>query len=86
MKCELAVQIYRGEGSLLLAEVPQLQQIVKSYKELLKKAGQEVVAHGKLSEDTMGKLEKPFIPYGDYNKAMNERINDRLEKLREKGC
>ena len=86
MKCELAVEIYRGEGSLLLAEVPQLQQIIKSYKELLKKAGQEVVAHGKLSEDTVGKLEKPFIPYSDYNKAMNERINDRLEKLREKGC
>ncbi len=84
MKCELAVEIYRGEGSLLLADVPQLQSIINSYKELLKKAGQEVVVNGKLSEVIMEELEKPFIPYEDYNKAMNEQINMQLEKLREK--
>lgn len=82
MKCELAVEIYRGEGSLLSVDIPQLQPIIESYKELLKKAGQEAVANGKLSEEIIEELEKPFIPYEDYNKAINEHIRIQLNKMR----
>ncbi|MGD9153693.1 MAG: flavodoxin family protein [Gammaproteobacteria bacterium] len=82
MNCELAVEIYRGEGPLLSVENSQLKPIIDNYKALVEKAGEEIVVNGKISKDIMGQLEKPLIPYDIYNEAMNEQIDQRLKHTR----
>lgn len=69
---ELIGEIYRDEGELLRNASGALRPIVDKYKELVKKAGREVVEKGRLSEATMKELEKPLIPYEDYIKNANE--------------
>jgi hypothetical protein len=79
MNVELAVDICRGEGALLTAEDTQLKLIVDQYKKLVEKAGNEAVTLGKITQETLIELEKPLIPYGVYNKAVNERIMKELQ-------
>ncbi|MBN1526580.1 MAG: flavodoxin family protein [Candidatus Omnitrophica bacterium] len=69
---ELAGEIYRDEGELLRNASAALKPVIDRYKELVKKAGREVVEKGRLSEATMKELEKPLIPYEDYIKSANE--------------
>lgn len=79
MKAELAVEIYRGEGTLLTVENAQLKPIIDQYKKLVEKAGNEAVTLGKISPETLIELEKPLIPYDVYNKAVNEIIVKELQ-------
>jgi multimeric flavodoxin WrbA len=79
MSTELAVEIYRGEGPLLSAEIKELKPIVDQYKRLLEKAGKEAVLLGKITKETAAELEKPLIPYEAYNKATNEWVKEKME-------
>jgi multimeric flavodoxin WrbA len=69
---ELVAEIYRGEGELLHVIDEHLKPIIDRYKDLVKKAGREMVEKGRLSQKTMDELEKPLIPYKDYVKNANE--------------
>lgn len=79
MNVELAVEIYRGEGTLLTVEGVELKPIIDQYKKLVEKAGNEAATMGKITEETLTELEKPLIPYGIYNKAVNENITKELQ-------
>lgn len=59
---ELIAEIYTTEGGLLTSGVQQLDGIINAYKELLQKAGQEIVMHMAISEETQKELAKNFIP------------------------
>ena len=79
MNVELAVEIYRGEGTLLTGEGAKLKPIIDQYKKLVEKVGNEAVTLGKITEETLAELEKPLIPYEIYNKAVNENIIKELQ-------
>ncbi len=72
---ELAAEIYATEGELLTAGVKELEPIINGYKELLHKAGQEIVMNMRLSGETQKLLEKNFIPAEIYVQRFNERID-----------
>lgn len=59
---EVAGEIYRSWGWLLKAKDGELKPKIKAYKNLLKKAGREVVENLKLSEETVAQLEEPILP------------------------
>lgn len=74
---ELIAEIYAVEGFLLTAKALRLEPIRNEYRELLYKAGQEIVFNLKLSEETQRALEKPMIPVSDYLqglKAASEKL------------
>jgi multimeric flavodoxin WrbA len=64
-QCEVIAEIYRGGGALLTARDPALRPFIDSYKDLLRKAGREVVDNLRLSDETRTELEAPLLP-GDF--------------------
>ena len=78
---EIIAEIYRGQGELLKAEVPELKPILDGYKSHLRKAGREVVMDGKLSEETKAELEKPLIPYEMYIEQAEKHWEMMLSKI-----
>ena len=66
MHSEVIAELYRSAGGLLTIGDPRLQPFIESYKELLRKAGREVVEHMRLSDETMAQLERPLIPAPNY--------------------
>ena len=75
MSCELAAEIYRGGGGLLSSNDEQLRPFIESYKELLRKAGFEVVNDLRLTNDTIEQLEKPLLPMENYVDEFMRRVN-----------
>ncbi len=63
---ELAAEIYRGGGGILLSKGTGLEAAADEYKQLLRKAGREFVEMGCLSGETKSKLEEPVLPGPDY--------------------
>jgi multimeric flavodoxin WrbA len=59
---EVAGEIYRSWGWLIKAQNEELQPKIRDYKNLLVKAGREVVENMKLSAETAAELEKPILP------------------------
>lgn len=57
---EFIGEIYRGAGSLLQDE--EMRPFVDAYRDLLRKAGVEVVTAGRISPETSQILEQPLIP------------------------
>ena len=81
MHSEVIGEVYRGGGSVLKAKHPLLKPIVQSYRKLLQKAGEEVVREGRLSEETMEKLERPLVPHDRFVEEMNKYFEKRLKSL-----
>ncbi|MDD4497391.1 MAG: flavodoxin family protein [Methanosarcinaceae archaeon] len=73
---EILAEIYRGEGGLLTVKEEAFQPILSNYKELLRKAGKEIVENRKLSEETASELEKPLIPYDMFLKISNKTLDE----------
>ena len=73
--CDLAAEIYRGGGGLLSSSEPEVRPFIENYKELLRKAGTEVVEGLRLEEDTIGQLEKPLLPIENYTDEFMKRVN-----------
>lgn len=81
MHSEVIGEIYRSGGEMLRSKNPSLQPLLESYKELLRKAGEELVQKGRLSPKTMKRLERPLIPPDRYAKGMNKYFDKRLSRL-----
>ena len=69
---ELIAEIYATEGALLTAQIKELEPIINEYKEILRKAGQEIVTNFKISEEIQKLLEKSFVPEDVYVQKTNE--------------
>ncbi len=82
---EVVGEIYRDSGELLKDEVPMLKPVIKNYKKLLKKAGEEFVKNNELSQKTLDKLEKPLIPGKMYIREANKFWDKRLSALESRG-
>mgnify|MGYP001189136462 CR=1 FL=1 len=80
MSTELIAEIYRGGGAILAEKFPLLQLLLRRYKSLLRKAGEEVVKQGKISDDLQRELEKPLIPDAEYIKSANDFFDKTLKK------
>lgn len=76
-KSDVVAQIYRSQGPLLESDDPETKPVVEKYRELLRKAGEEVVKSGELSPQTKETLEKPLIPEEEYSSSVNESWNKR---------
>ena len=85
MHSEVIGEVYRSAGEVLRARNPMLKPAIQSYKKLLQKAGRELVLQGRISDETMKRLEKPLVPSAQFLKAMNRYFEKRLEMLAEKG-
>jgi multimeric flavodoxin WrbA len=66
MHTDLIGEIYRGEGEFLRLNDVRLKPVIDKYKELLEKAGGEIVKNLKFSEETIKELETPMIPHDIY--------------------
>ncbi len=77
---KIIAEIYRGEGPLLQVTVPELAPVIDNYKNLLRKAGKEVVENEYLSAETKEELEKPLIPYDMYMTMGNKFFDKRKSK------
>ena len=70
---EVAGEIYRSWGWLLKTEDDSFESKIRAYKDLLKKAGQEVAGNLRISEDTATELERPILPKEMHIEISNER-------------
>lgn len=84
MHSEVIGEIYRGGGGIFHVKNPLLKSIIQSYMKLLRKAGEEVVQEGRLSEKIMEKLEKPLVPHERFVEGMNQYFEKRLSQLSQK--
>ncbi len=74
---ELAAEIYRGGGSMLLREGMGVEALAEEYKQLLRHAGKEFVEQDKLSNETIDRLEQPVLPGENYV----DRYTQIIEKM-----
>jgi len=82
MGTEVIAGIYRGGGEILKDPPLILKPLIWKYKRILRKAGREVVANLKLSEETSSQLEAPIISDDQYIKGANENWDNLLSKIR----
>lgn len=74
MHSEVIAEIYRGEGELLRVEHANLEPMISQYKRMLQRAGEEVVTHLSLSEETRKALEAPLVSHELYRKGVNQGL------------
>lgn len=72
LKSQVIAEIYRGGGELLRVKYPQLEPVIAHYKELLQKAGKEVVETLSLSKKTKFALEIPLVSHEQYRESVNK--------------
>ncbi|MFH1845985.1 MAG: flavodoxin family protein [Candidatus Omnitrophota bacterium] len=80
MHSEVIAEIYCGEGELLKQSNPKLKPILDKYKDVLRRAGREVVEQAKLSEETIEDLKRPLVPRDEYISVANEFFDRLLKK------
>jgi len=71
---DLIAEIYKAQAAvfaLLMYGAKQYEPLVNDYKNLLHRAGQEIVTNMKLSPETQSLLEKEFMPVKSYVQLMN---------------
>ena len=76
---EVAFEIYRGQGELLRQTTPEIKLIVEKYREVLMRAGGEIVRLSRLSQETVDELNKPLVPFEEYINTANKFFSDRLK-------
>ena len=82
MHSKVIAEIYRGGGEIFKQESLILKPFINSYKKVLRKAGKEIFANLKISEETMAKLEKPIIPYNQYIRGGNRNWDKLLSEIK----
>ena len=75
MNTEVVGEIYRGAGAVLQDPGPRLESVLSEYKEMVRKAGKEIVKKQCLSKETSEALEKPLMPDEEYITMANNNIN-----------
>ena len=81
MSTEVIAEIYRGGGAILCERSFFMWLPLRHYKGLLRRAGEEVVRNGKISEELQAELEKPIISDEQYLKGANAYWAKELRKL-----
>lgn len=84
MNTELVAEIYRGGGTILSKKSFWFWLPMRHYKNLLRKAGEEMVKTGRIPSQLQAELEKPLIPEEQYiqgadayfKKALQRKIGD----------
>jgi len=84
MNTELAAEIYRGGGAILAEKSLLLAPRLRRYKDLLRKAGAEVVTDGKISGELQQELEKPLVSDDQYIKGSTAYFKKTLQSLNDK--
>lgn len=80
MQSELVAEIYRSEGELLGADSLVLRPILARYRRLLRRAGTELVAEGRVSSQTTTALERPLVPRQLYMEGANRYWDKQLAR------
>ncbi len=78
---EIIGEIYRGAGEIFRARNILLKPYIEKYRNLLRKAGREVVENLSISDETMRELEEPIIPYEKYIEGANRYWDKMLAKI-----
>lgn len=73
-------EVYRGGGALMMSKDPNFQPFLEKYKQLLKKAGSEVVLNSAISEQTTIDLEKPLLPANNFVDLFFNRVNQMCDE------
>lgn len=81
MHSEVVGEIYRSGGEILRSRNPSLQPRIKSYKKMLRQAGEELVRKGRLSRKTERRLARPLVAHDRYVRNMNRYFDRRLSRL-----
>ncbi len=84
LNSKLVAEIYKGGGGMIGLDNPALAPMVKEYKALLKKAGEEIALDMKLSKATMAALDKQMIPTDVYNQQVNLLWDGLIKKQNKK--
>jgi multimeric flavodoxin WrbA len=84
MSSELVAEIYRGGGTILTDKSFWSWFPVRRYKNLLRKAGEEVVKLGKITGELQKELEKPLISEEQYIKGAENYFKKVLPKIENK--
>lgn len=71
LQSELVLEIYRSQGELLRADTLILKPFLARYRRALRRAGQEIVRSGRLSESTTQALDKSLVPREMYMQGAN---------------
>lgn len=82
MSTEVIAEIYRDGGAVLNDKSFWLGFKIRRYKDLLRKAGAEVVRNGWISPDLQTALEEPLISEEQYLKGARAFFDRELAKLR----
>jgi len=78
---EVIGEIYRSGGVLLADHPVVLKPLIYRYKQLVRKAGQQIIKDGKISEELQMLLEKPLLPEHVYIEQANRYFDRELQKL-----
>jgi len=68
-------EIYRGGGALLTSKDPNFHPFLEKYKQLLRKAGTEVILNSSITRQTADELEKPMLPINNLVDVFINRVN-----------
>jgi len=81
MNTELIGQIYRSGGAILAEHPVMLKPLIYRYKQLVQKAGMQIVKDGGISEELQAVLERPLLPENVYIEQANKLFDQILKKL-----
>jgi len=81
---KVLAEIYRDGGGILNNSMLVLKPFLMHYNKLLRKAGEELVTDGRISDKIQEKLVKPIVPHEQYLKTANKFFAEELKKLEKK--
>jgi len=81
MHSKVIAEIYRGGGWLYKASLIS-DPLFYKYKELLRKAGEEIVKNLKLSKKTISKLKEPIISVDEFIEFVNRGCDKLLSRIK----
>ncbi len=76
-KGTVIAEIYKGQGPLLVSKSDKLKPLIDEYRATLKKAGEEIIINGIISQNTKEGLFKDIIPHEDYIQAATNNWNNK---------
>jgi len=77
-KDEYLGEILRPSAEMMNMDIPEFQSITKSYIELLKDAGKQLIEKNKIDQDTHGKLHQQWISQKDFMISANNYFHSIL--------
>ncbi|MFC1992983.1 flavodoxin family protein [Chloroflexota bacterium] len=78
---EVVAEIFRSSGGALRSKSLVREPVIRRYKQLLRRAGREVAANSRLSEETAAELGKPIISVDQFIERANRNWDKRLSTV-----